>query len=231
MAIAFGAAIGEKHNSDNGTTDVFTTSASVPSGGKVIFNAIWFGTPTASSVSGGGLTWSIDKQGKSGSYGAAIISADAPAGLSSATAITITYSGATDTCMASAYYITGAATASFVDTTGQGNGTSTTLSASMTTTNADDLLATLAFIDGTGINVLPSPGSEVYDVESADGYVSWSGYQVVASTGTYSPGGSWTGSHPWLAVAVAYKASGGGATVADNSRRRRPNRLLFRGYR
>lgn len=217
MAVAFGAALGEVHTTGAGTTKAVTTSASVPSGGKIILNVMWFSaTGTLSSVSGGSLTWTVDKQQQSGatSYRTGIASADAPAGLASSTTITATFSASADTSGLQCYYITGADTVA-PDTTGGAGGNSGTAAATLTTGNANDFIASSMWVDFLATDITPSSGfTEVYDVVHTDGEKMECSYQVVAATSTYTVGGTFS-ANPWVVCGVAYKAAAGGVASAS----------------
>lgn len=212
MAVAFGATIGEIHSASSGSTKSLTTNAAVPAGAKIILNVQSYRGTAISSISGGGLTWSIDKQqaATSGDTGvrAHICSADAPSGLASGTSITVTFSGIFDTCGIQGYYITGAATASPVDATGGAGTTGTTAAANVVTTNANDFLAESLYVIFVIGDITPAASiTEVYDVAHADGNKHFCGYRILSATGTYNVGGSWSGSNVWAVAGVAYKAA------------------------
>jgi hypothetical protein len=181
----------------------------------------WFSSSnfTLTSVSGGGLTWAVDKQNNAnGGYCTGIASAQAPSGLSASTVLTATMSGGSIIASMKAYYITGAATSTPVDATGSGGASGTSSSVNVVTTNADDIIVYETWNDING-DITPTTGfTEIYDLLYVpDDIQCENGYRVVSATGTYGAGGTWTGSKNWTTSAVAYKAAAGGgaAFVAD----------------
>ena len=89
----------------------FTTSAAAVARSRVFVFVTWNNaTRTLTSLSGGGLTWTVDVQAKdsSNTHGA-IASASAPAGLVSGTALTATFSGSVGHGLMAAASFTGIA--------------------------------------------------------------------------------------------------------------------------
>ena len=89
------ANIGELiQNAAVATTSVLTTTQTVAPNALIVLTVNWFtaGSTVLQGVSGGGLTWTIDKHIESaGGECAAIVSAPAPTGLPSGTAITVDF--------------------------------------------------------------------------------------------------------------------------------------------
>lgn len=212
MAVAYGAPLGEIHTTGSGTTRNLTTTAVVPSGAKVIVVVHFYCTGVLNSISGGSLTWTIDKQQVHATdthYRVAIASAEAPSGLASSTVLTATTAATYDLISVQAFYITGAATASAVDiTAGVGTNGGASVSTNITTTNANDLIVQgflVAFISTSDITPVASM-TEIYDTNQTDGIKCETAYRIVTSTGTYAMGGSWaTGLKDYVIAGVAYK--------------------------
>lgn len=218
MAIAFGAAIGNASAGPaSGTTVAITTTGAVPAGGRVILEVGWANavTPTGS---GGGLSWAVDHTVANSNLRVAILSADAPAGVAASTVLTVTFSGSAFARTATACYFTGIAAASYADGTAGGTGTSNpwTTSAGITTTNADDVIVAVAWIDFRN-TTSTATGSflealEYYDAIENGTYTV--AYRIVSSTGTYTPTGTWASDgQPWQVAAVAYKAAAAAAAA------------------
>src|SRR6266545_4424507 len=87
-AIAFDKNLGTKSENAKGTKATLTTTAAAAAGSRVFVIVKWnHASRMLSSVSGGGLTWTIDRQAKDTSnFHGAIASAAAPAGLAAGTA-------------------------------------------------------------------------------------------------------------------------------------------------
>jgi hypothetical protein len=223
MAIAYGAAIGSVTSAGAGASKAMTTSASVPSGGKIVVGITYYGNFAVSSVSGGSLSWTVDVGQNSpgdASFRTAIASADAPSGLSSGSTITANFGGSSDVACLGAFYITGAETSSPIDATGGAGFTvsTTTASATVTTTNADDLIAQAMWIDTFSTDITPAASmNEVYDLAQTDGGELEIAYRVVSSTGSYTIGGTFTPGRAWVVAGVAYKAATAGGPTGEAS--------------
>jgi hypothetical protein len=214
MAVAFGAGIGSGFGgTSDGPTVALTTTATVPAGGHIILAVKWYNNVTA-SVSGGGLTWVVDEQKNSAADSnirIALISATAPSGLASGSTLTVTYSAnafARGVCGA---YFTGVQTSSWEDAAGAGsNGTSNPWSGgAVSTATADTVVVGAAWIDFRTTTSTPLGSfSEAVDVnDAAQNNTMTMAYQIVSSTGSYTPSGNWASDgQQWVATAVAYKA-------------------------
>lgn len=182
----------------------------------------WFSsTVTLSSVTGGSLTWTIDKQFKSGSVNAALVSAQAPAGLAGSTVLTANYSATTTGRAIGGGYFTGVATSAPGDgsASASSGGTQTPWTAGgVATTNADDVVvgAAMGDLGGTaGLSTPTAPWLEILDFNlgaSGDQYTMV--YRIVSSTATYTPAGTWAVAAVTTGVAAAYMADTGGAAAA-----------------
>jgi hypothetical protein len=199
MALAFGGALGSVATTGVTTTN-FATTANVTAGGLIVAAAGLYknGSVTSLTVSGGGLTWQVDKfatpNGADLNYVVAEFSAIAPVGLSSGTTLTLTLNGGGG-CFDlgfCAVYFTGTDAVTWRDVAGAGSaGAAAAWTTSVTSTNADDVIVGFAWRE------------------------SWSTADHVASATTYSPNGTFGGGAQTTAVAVAYKAAaGGGGAVA-----------------
>jgi hypothetical protein len=196
------------------TTIPFTTTATVAVGGFIVVDVTWGSKTIAlSSVSGGGLTWTIDKQGASSIaalVSCAKVSAQAPAGLASGTVITATYASTTVGRGISGSSYTGVATSSPVDTTSgptDYNLTTAWTSAS-TTIAAGSLLTAVAHGDVTNdTSTITSPSIEAQDFGVPGGFCQTVGYRIEAAGGAFTVAGTWTGNESGTVVAVAYLAA------------------------
>lgn len=211
------ASIGEFASDTAGTTAQITTTQNVASGGFIILACTCLDTQSISSFSGGGLTWTIDKQGTGlGSIRLAIASAQAPSGLASGTTLTANYSastpGARSLCGTS---FLGVVTSSPVDGTPDNKGFSSTTA---WTSNGMTIQAGSAIVAAAGnsTNLLTStptnPLIEAHDFGNG-GFSQTVGYQIQASAGTYTSAGTWSSAASGTVNAVAYKAAAGSAVA------------------
>lgn len=224
MAIAFDQQLGSNVTIASGTTQTLSTGNTVASGGTIFLLVGGMGN-AASSVSGGSLTWVIDKAGVNGNLNVALVRASAPAGIASGTTITVTYAGATTSRAVSGFSFTGVDTSSPVDGT-PASQTGTTVawtSGAVTTANATDVVIGLNMLDDfddttstptAGWTEVPATAGDFNTVTNGDSFTAV--YQIVASTGTYTPGGTWAiGGTATVGVAVAYKAGAGVTTIVS----------------
>ena len=198
-----------------GATMKMTTTKAAAAGTRVFAFVNWSGgSSTLSSVSGGGLTWTVDGQvkGALSDYRVGIASAYAPAGLPSGTALTATFSaGATHGDMAAASF-RGIASSAPVDVVAKStqNGV-TNWSASITTVNANDLVLGASIFDGQVTNTPTAPNLLIQSFNNVPFYSALtSEYQIATTAGTKTVSGTWsgntTGSITNATVVVAYKA-------------------------
>lgn len=192
-----------------------TTTAAVPSGALVVVCVGWGNTVarTLSSISGGGLSWSVDKQQAfSGAleWGFAVASAQAPAGLASSTVLSTTFSGAILGSLIAGSYTTGLQTSSVVDVSDGAGGSSDPWDTTATTTTvADTLVIGGCFRNGNNTNTPSGGASELHDfVLVAEDWAQCTEYKILSAIGSASLTGTWTtaaGVPDWSAAFVAYK--------------------------
>lgn len=231
MAIALDQILGTGNSSGVGTTTL-TTTAAVAVGGKLIVVVGRFNfTNSTLSVAGGGLSWFEDVTIVQGNVRTSLFRADAPAGLASATALTITHTGGGSAdCVAGACSYSGMATGgpSAVNTTGGGT-TAAWATGSVGAANGNGMVGG-AFIDGSAASSTPtSPAVERIDANIAGQSEVLTLIDKLSVSGTDTLGGTWSNTGTWAAVAVAYAASstspsaassdGGGGVSATTARR------------
>src|SRR4029079_858221 len=160
--------------------------------------------------SGGGLTWTVDRQQKAAGNNSrvAIASAPAPSGLASGIVLTATFSGPVVHGLIAAASFTGIATTSAVDATGSATATGTAWSASVTTTNANDLVIGFTTIDANATSTAAAPNTEIHDFGNAS-YYGWASsvYRIESTTGAKALNGTWSsssGATGGVTIAVAY---------------------------
>lgn len=220
MAIAIDQAnIGNAADNSSASTVAFNTTQAVPAGGFIVLAVCWYSsTETLSSVSGGGLTWAIDKQAKGTGAGdvsasVAIISAQAPSGLASGTTITATFSGSVPGRGIGGMSFTGVLNASALDTT---SGPSDFLSTSAWTTSSTAIAAGsvlvgacfAVFSDGT--STVTSPSIEAQDFTAGAGTFGFTMcYRIESSAASYTVAGTWSNNQGGVVNAAAYKVGAG----------------------
>ena len=212
-AIAFDKSLGTKSENANSASMTLTTSGTAVAGARVFVFVSWtHSTRTLTSVSGGGLTWTVDRQQKAAGNNArvAIASAAAPTGLASGVVLTATFSGPVTHGLIAATSFTGIATSAPVDATAGATGTGTAWTASATTTNANDLVLGFSTIDANATSTATAPNTEIHDFGNAS-YYGWatSVYRIETTTGAKTTSGTWStssGSTGNVTIAVAYKA-------------------------
>jgi hypothetical protein len=206
-------------------TIAFTTTSPVASGGFIVLSVGWFdGTATLSSVAGGGLTWTIDFQGKAGvtSDRVALVSAQAPAGLASGTTITATFSAATPVAREiGGTSFTGVATSSPVDVAlGAAVAVSPSAagwtSGSLSVAAGSVMIATCYNESGNFTNTVTAPSLQAVLMPNAASPTSQvTCYRIESSAGSVSVAGTWSTAATSGTGAVAYKAAAGGAVAAS----------------
>jgi hypothetical protein len=213
-SIAFDKALG-KYSENVGTSSLpLTTSTAAASGSRVFVFVNWNdASGTLSSLSGGGLTWTIDVQAKdaSGNH-AAIASANAPNGLASATKLTATFSKVVANGLIAAASYTGIAGSAPVDVTGSNLQAGVAAwTGSVTTTNANDLVLGWSGLDANTTNTATVPNIKIYDFGDSNLW-EWSTaeYRIETTTGPKTVNGTWaraTGATANVTVIAAYKGS------------------------
>jgi hypothetical protein len=212
-AIAFDKNLGKTTDNVSRKTITLTTSAAAASRSRAFVFVNWNnGTRTLASVTGGGLSWTIDRQAKDTSnYRGAIASADAPAGLPSGTVITATFSAAVTHGLIAAASFTGIASTSPLDAANNcAQGGVAAWTCSVTTTNASDLVLGWSGIDANTTSTAAAPNTEIHDFGDVN-YHGWatSAYRIESSSGSKTVNGSWlaaTGATANVTVVAAYKA-------------------------
>ena len=220
MAIAVDQASIGTGDAGSGTTCSITTSATVASGATIILAG---GSSTSSrtldSVSGGGLTWVVDKTQTETPVTSSLARAYAPAGLASGTVITGTWSGSSNSRIMGAASFTVVDPAAPLDTTGGSSSpgaTTAVTTGSITTAAAGELIVAAVYFDNPGrTNAETSPAVEAIEYASAraDG---WDNkivleYRIEAAAGSYSVDSTASGNTYWTSAGGAYKADLGGA--------------------
>ncbi len=219
-SIAFDANLGQAYALGGSTVNTHTTTATAAAGSTIILGLRGYsgGTNNAAlTVTGGGLTWSVDKTiyltgGDKDNF--FIASAYAPSGLASGSTITMTTDFGLLDVLTFASSFTGIASSNRVDQSNAQWSTSSSLSwnsGNVTTTNANDLLFGATFFDLSSTTFTPGAGfGEIHDYTST-GMSIESVYQVLNSTGTYAASGTadTQASGSRAQAAVAYKAAGG----------------------
>jgi hypothetical protein len=191
-----------------------TTSAAATVNTRVFVFVVWTNASRVlNSVTGGGLTWTIDRQVKNAAnYHVAMASAYAPSGLPTKTAITATFSGSVNHGDMAAVSFSGIAPNSAVDAaaTSVDSGFAG-WSATTTTTNANDLVLGFSTVDAVTTNTPTAPNIEIHDINNVNFYSSAaSEYQIVSTAGAKTVSGTWAnaaGAIGNATVVVAYKGS------------------------
>lgn len=197
------------------TGGAITTPAPAAAATRIFFVATGFGTTLGlTSVSGGGLTWVVDKSGvgDANNQNVCVASAYAPAGLSSATVITPTPSGATFT-NACAFSFSGVAAGS----SGYLSGVIPTPTSvftvapwatpSLTTVDSEALLIGAVGADDTTIdNSVPTSGTELFDINDGTTQMLTVVYRIVSPAGAYTTAGNWNvATDEQRRLSIAYK--------------------------
>jgi len=197
------------------STVTFTTTATVPSGGKILLAVGWFSAgATLSSVSATGCTGNVMGQQANGSDRFALAYLDAPSGLASGSTVTATFSASTaDSRYICGSYIEGAATG---DGYGFGGANSSTVfwdTPDVSTLPAVGDLVHGGSYNATGSTVTsePSIGKEIHDFNVASDSAmtdtwSWAG------GGPRDARGVWSASGTIAAAVVAYAPASGPTT-------------------
>lgn len=234
MAVAFVKRICSATDTASTNPKPLTVSGNTTAGNTVILVAKGSGGIRVNSVSDSrGNTWQVDEVSTNTTNArVSVASAVLTTALLTGDTVTVTYSAGNSAGMA-VYEYSGLATVSYVDgTPTQGNATTgTSLSVSITTANANDLVFT-AVACGTSETVTGPTGFTVRDsgqTGNASGCVQ-AAEDVVAATGTYAANWSWTTTTANAVAVVAYKAAGAAATtsLAVENRLVRRNSLLRR---
>lgn len=198
---------------DTAATIADTTTSSVAAGRKVIAVVSWYGSQTLSSVSGGGLTWTVHGQTSGSEYKMAYASADAPAGLASGVTITATLSGSAFARSLNLSSCDGLELNTNAPVDGSNFPAPAFLdsawSVAVTTANATDVLfgaAWVTFLAPSGM-AATAPATEVYEWADSDNGVHQRVYTELSSTGSQTIGGTFTATKTLVAAAIAFKTA------------------------
>src|SRR4051812_423180 len=212
-AITFDKSLGTSHENIGSTTMRLTTAAAAVARSRVFVFVTWSNaTRTLTSVSGGGLTWSVDVQARDASSNhGAIVSAYAPSGLATGTSITAAFAGSVGHGLMAASSFTGIAATAALDATGtNAQGGVSGWTASVTTTTASDVILGWSGIDTSATSTPTAPNVEMHDFgDQWFNEYSTSVYRIDSTAGTKTVNGIWsrnTGSTANVTVAAAYKA-------------------------
>lgn len=221
MPVAIDVAnLGEAAIDSAGTTIACTTGATAAAGSTIILTGSSIQPVVASSVAGGGLTWSVDKTGNDGVACAAwICSAYAASGLASGTTITVTLSASSAGGRSvAATSFTRIPSASRLDTTsGPTNFSATTAWTSASTSIAAGSVLIAVGNDFTDqrTSTVTAPSLEAHDfgTGSPGGFSTTTCYRIETSAASYTVAGAWAASATGTVVAAAYKWDGTAAAA------------------
>jgi len=213
-AIALDKNLGTKFDNVGTNTITINTAAAAATGSRVYVFVNWNDpSRTLTSVTGGGLTFTVDNQAKSTNDDthAAIASAPAPAGVPTNTVLTATFSGSVTHGLMAAGSFNGIAATSPLDGTGTSNqGAVAAWSCSVTTTNPSDLVLAWSGIDANTTSTPTAPNTELHDFGDAN-YYQWatSDYRIESTAGAKTVAGTWASTSlatSNLTLCAAYKA-------------------------
>lgn len=217
MAITIDQAnLGEFASDTAGTTAAFTTTQNVAVGGFIVLTATCNDSQSISSFSGGGLTWTIDKQGTGlGTSRVAIASAQAPAGLASGTTLTATFSASTggqrSICGTSFLGVVASAPVDVTDNVGFLSTTAWTTN-SITVQNGSVIVVCAGNSTNLFTSTPTSPLIEAHDFGQGTGFCQTVCYRI-ESAGSYTSAGTWSSTSSGTVNAVAYLAAASTSTA------------------
>lgn len=214
---ALDAVLGTRYEAATSASHTLTTTSAAASGTRIILLAGWTTAPTAShltSVSGGGLTWVVDRNDddEGNFFGTAMASAYAASGLASSTVLTMNFDDAgTGQVASAAASFTGMVTGAsgYVDLTVAPSPAITAAwsSGTMAATQSDVLVATI-YGDNTRTSTTDAPATELVDFNGGGGFNSLTAAYRIVTAGSYTLTGSWdTTPIDWQLVGVGYKAT------------------------
>ena len=221
----FNTLLGSLTASASGSFMNFTTTAAVPAGSRIVCFVTWVSsTGAVSTVTGGGLAWTIDAVAGPtvDNKRCAIVSADCPAGLASGTVIQANFSAAgtaRSMCGAAFTDCRGGSTGhvqSVIGTNTVGSGTSWTTSTGTTFSGNGLAVAVTNTSTGSSRTSTPvSPSIELYDLSPATGFDQCAQYRL-GSSGSATIAGTWNSTVTQsLVIGVVYEGSFPTVTVAD----------------
>lgn len=214
--------LGSLTASGSSTLMNFTTTVAAPAGTRIVCFVTWVSaTAVPTTITGGGLTWTVDAQGgpTTDNKRCAIISADCPAGLASGTVIQVNFSAAatarsmggasfTNCKGGSSGHVQGVISGNVI----AGGSAWTTAAASFSADGlAVGLVSASTATNRTSVAVAPSV--ELFDLSPATGFDQAAGYRT-GSSGTAVVAGTWSGAvTEGIALGVVYA----GAVVSNVS--------------
>lgn len=209
------ANIGTLGDDTSAATIALTTTQNVAPGGFIILGIGWGdATKTLSSMAGGSLPWTIDKQGNAanGSNGCcALVSAQAPSGLPSGTVLTASYSGATVGRAIGGLSFTGITASSPVDATSGPTdfaATATWTTASMRLAGGSVQVAVSHCTSTNDTSTITAPSIEALDFGGGAGTFGQTvGYRIEPTGGAFTIAGTYPGNEQGTVVSVAYTAA------------------------
>jgi len=195
------------------STVTFTTTAAVPSGGKILLAVGWFSAgATLSSVSATGCSGNVMGQQANGSDRFALAYLDAPSGLASGSTVTATFSASTaDSRYICGSYITGAATGDGYGFAGANSSTVFWDTPNVGTTPAVGDFVHGGAYNATGSTVTSEPavGKEIHDFNVASDSALTDTWRW-AGGGPCDARGTWSASGTVAQAVVAYAPAAGG---------------------
>lgn len=192
-------------DANNETSCQITTSATAPAGDTIIFFFGVSGTATVNSVTdSAGNSYTQDATGSQGSEQAWLYRSSNITQLTSSGTITATYAAAENgTCVALS--VSGLTNVSPVDQTNVTTGNGGTGTASVTTTNADDLVIGAVAINGSTSPSQPGGWTAMTGVTSSLTTIIWA-YRIETSTGTFTYDPTSLGNQ-WVDIVASYEAA------------------------
>lgn len=217
MALSLVREVGHKIQNVSGVTSIVVPVTTAPAAGHLLILSVSessFGVSTVTDSAGN--TWTVDATKTSGTVTSVASTGQNIAALTTADTVTVTFSGAIGRAAAAIHEISGADTSgSRVDKTATGTYTTTTsrsAGTTATTTSANALVwaafgpnaVETSFAAGTGYS---NPSTSFYAASSAASIEF--AYQIVGTTGAYSPTGTGGATASGAGVTVVYKAAAG----------------------
>jgi hypothetical protein len=223
MAVSVPVLRGTANSDTSASTLAVTTTGAIASGAKIILVAGWRTATTLSSVAGGSLTWVIDRQQVDGGAARhyAFISANAPSGLASSTAITLTFSGNTTAkcvvCLECANLEPTQPAPGYDETASADNGVADLAfdsnSTAVATGQADELALGASFFQVVQASVTWTSSFTALTLISSPTRSLAVGYRVLSATGVYSATGTNPTSSADFTAIITYYGVIAAATV------------------
>lgn len=205
--------LGGAVNDTGANTITFNTTSAVASGGFIVVFITCSNSSTLSSVSGGSLTWIIDRSFPSGFFNAYMVSAFAPSGLASGTTLTANYAGTVQGRSISGMSVLGVLAGVIPDATGGQtfSGTAWTTPSMLVSDNAILIAGCCSDLTSGGTSTVtattPTTTENGDRAEGAGGYSVTLASRILVSAGWYTVSGAWTvAGAAGATIGVAYKA-------------------------